>query len=296
MYLGRKALPSVNPLVTRRQYERSKDIHHRKLRNIKCSVDCHAPNSFKKGKRRNLKKEQLMEERYTEIERDNRHLLEKMSVIMQSNSLDNINKGLKYSKSLNRGFRKRQLAKITVQNQDILRRIQSSEPTYDHWQWEEQRREMEQTMQNICEYKPQTAHPSSPGRLRGGQASGPLDRSWSGQSRGSSRGAPRGGGRSGGPGFGSRSTNGLRPSTAPVEHMRNVSATNGSQGAQGAQGAFLARQGLQYQDGGGTIGTIGGIGGGPSGAGGASRPGVPGSPSKPQLEPLGRRPMSPQVV
>ena len=64
MYLGRKALPSVNPLVTRRQYERSQDIHRRKLRDIKCSVDNRAPSSFKgkgKNRRRNLKKEQMME-------------------------------------------------------------------------------------------------------------------------------------------------------------------------------------------------------------------------------------------
>lgn len=64
MYLGRRAMPSVNPLISRRQYERSQDKHRRKLRTMKSSIDSGAPKSYKKGaRRRNLKKEQMMEER-----------------------------------------------------------------------------------------------------------------------------------------------------------------------------------------------------------------------------------------
>ena len=65
MYLGRRAMPSVNPLISRRQYERSQDKHRRKLRTMKSSIDSGAPKSYKKGaRRRNLKKEQMMEERW----------------------------------------------------------------------------------------------------------------------------------------------------------------------------------------------------------------------------------------
>lgn len=62
-------------------------------------------------------------ERYTEIERANRILLEKMSNIMQNPkpNLYNPNKDMK--KSLNREQRRKDLIKITVENQAILRRL-----------------------------------------------------------------------------------------------------------------------------------------------------------------------------
>lgn len=88
------------------------------------------------------KRQQMLEERYTEIERENRILLEKMTSILQtrgsatapdatvstiqnsvsqqipSNILPPINK-----KSLNREARKRELMKITQENQLILKRL-----------------------------------------------------------------------------------------------------------------------------------------------------------------------------
>ena len=92
-------------------------------------------------------------EHYAKIERENRLLLEKMSGIMQGkHGLDNRNDTQKYTKSLNKPFRKAQLQKITAENQAILRRIQTREPTYNHLQWEEERRHNEQLIRNICEY------------------------------------------------------------------------------------------------------------------------------------------------
>ena len=49
---------------------------------MKCSID-NAPPKRHSHLHKNLKKEQLMEERFAEIERDNRLLLEKMSYIMR---------------------------------------------------------------------------------------------------------------------------------------------------------------------------------------------------------------------
>lgn len=72
---------------------------------------------------RNGKKEALMEQRYTEIERENRILLEKMSNIMQNPkpSLYNPYSGPK--KSLNRDKRRKDLVKITLENQAFLKRL-----------------------------------------------------------------------------------------------------------------------------------------------------------------------------
>lgn len=112
-----------------------------------------------------------------------------MSEIMQKNTLDNMNGSLRYSHSLNKGHRQRQLKKITDENQvtnknkqynenqrpartlppppppshspsvccipprqAILRRIQAREPVYNHYQWEEERMQNEKYLRNIMEY------------------------------------------------------------------------------------------------------------------------------------------------
>jgi len=88
-------------------------------------------------------------ERYTEIERENRILLEKMSNIMQ-NSKPNLyasGKSTNYfhpfhlasqfqKKSLNRDQRRKELIKITIENQAILKRLQKKSATYSVEKWE----------------------------------------------------------------------------------------------------------------------------------------------------------------
>jgi hypothetical protein len=148
---GRKAIPTLNKHTDAKYYQRCQEIHRSKLNTIKSSIDNsepHRPTHLRK----NLKKEQMKEERYAEIERENRILLEKMSFIMQSDSLDNKNQSIGYSHSLNKEQRKRELQKITSENQAILRRIQTREPTYDRIQWEEEARRNMQYAANIREY------------------------------------------------------------------------------------------------------------------------------------------------
>lgn len=148
---GRKAIPTLNKHTDAKYYQKCQEIHRSKLNTIKSSIDTsepHRPTHLRK----NLKKEQMKEERYAEIERENRILLEKMSFIMQNDTLDNKNQSITYSHSLNKGYRKRELQKITSENQAILRRIQLSEPTYDHVQWEEDAKRNERYAANIREY------------------------------------------------------------------------------------------------------------------------------------------------
>mmetsp|Transcript_11971 Transcript_11971/g.21212 ORF Transcript_11971/g.21212 Transcript_11971/m.21212 type:complete len:174 (+) Transcript_11971:117-638(+) len=149
---GRKAMPVGNKQCYQRHVQMCQDKHKQKLREMKCSID-NAPPKRHSHLHKNLKKEQLMEERFAEIERDNRLLLEKMSYIMRHNSLDNVNTSTQYGHSLNKEQRKRELQRITKDNQAILRRIQHSEPTYDHLSWLEEARRNEQYMKNICELK-----------------------------------------------------------------------------------------------------------------------------------------------
>jgi hypothetical protein len=56
-------------------------------------------------------------DRFSKIERDNRLLLNKMSLIMQKNTLDNRNQSWRYARSLNKSYRKKELERITLENQ-----------------------------------------------------------------------------------------------------------------------------------------------------------------------------------
>jgi E3 ubiquitin-protein ligase TRIP12 len=116
--------------------------------------------------RNNLKREQLLEERYFEIDRENKILLQKMSDIMRNSSYagDRAKSG---PPSLNRDLRKTELMRITQENQAILKRIQKAQPIYNHVEWEDSYRRSATYLRNRCEYPPM---PSVRGKIssRGG--------------------------------------------------------------------------------------------------------------------------------
>jgi hypothetical protein len=147
-------MPVQNKQCQARYITHCQEMHKSKLRDMKCSIDNKGPKEATHLKT-NAKKNALMEERFANIERENRMLLEKMSYIMRfKGGIDNTNESLQYGRSLNKDRRKRELMKITKQNQLILTRIQESQPTYDHLSWAEEARVNQQFMTNICEYKP----------------------------------------------------------------------------------------------------------------------------------------------
>ena len=148
---ARRAMPIGNKACHARFVKAQQERHKKKLREMKASIDTKEPHTRQGGKRRNPKKEQMMEERYAQIERDNRLLLEKMSYIMRHQSMDIREDTGEYSQSLNRERRKRELQRITRENQNILGRIQATEPTYDHLAWAEHEKQHEDYMKNICE-------------------------------------------------------------------------------------------------------------------------------------------------
>lgn len=99
-------------------------IHRRKLREVQSAVRTHQSKPYQPSiSMRNAKKDAMLERRYTEIERENRILLEKMSNIMQNPKPALYNPSNPQKASLNRGRRKNDLMKITVENQAILKRL-----------------------------------------------------------------------------------------------------------------------------------------------------------------------------
>ena len=150
MFRGRAANPCSNKYLYSKQIEHRQNIHRERLKNMKPAID-NKPPKKPSHLTSNKKREQMMEERFTRIERENRLLLEKMSHILSKKTLDN-SQNYKPVRSLNKSYRKRELQRITLENQEILRRIQQREPNYNHAQWEEDRRQHERYMKNICEY------------------------------------------------------------------------------------------------------------------------------------------------
>eukprot|EP00750_Incisomonas_marina_P033834 INCI998.1.p1 GENE.INCI998.1~~INCI998.1.p1 ORF type:complete len:190 (+),score=50.00 INCI998.1:167-736(+) len=135
----------------RHQREVERKLHLKRLANVKSSIDNKPPRKLPHLKK-NLKKKQQMEERFARIERENQLLLEKMSYIMNSSTLDNKNTSLRFARSMNKQNRKANLEKITRENQAILERIQAKEPVYNHLKWEHERQQNVKYMQNISEY------------------------------------------------------------------------------------------------------------------------------------------------
>ena len=59
---------------------------------------------------------------------------------------------LQFKRSLNREARKRELMKITRENQVILKRLQEKKPNYNVTRWAVEDQERRKILQNICEY------------------------------------------------------------------------------------------------------------------------------------------------
>lgn len=98
-----------------------------------------------------LKQIQVEEERLAVIERDNRTLLSKMSIIMKTNGgIDNQN-NCEY-KSLNREKRLRELLRATKENEEMMKRIMTKKPEYDHTQWDRDWVANQQHMEQISAY------------------------------------------------------------------------------------------------------------------------------------------------
>jgi len=150
-------------------------------------VDQKPPKGFGEY-RRNVKAMQMQEDRYAQIEHENRLLLSKMSDIMQKGSIDNVSEAWQYGHSLNRLNRKKELQRITEANQHILRRIQGVTPYYNHWEWEEEAIKAEKLAAQLSVFKPRASVRSS-----GARGSSP------------SRAGSQGGGVGGGGGFGQQS-------------------------------------------------------------------------------------------
>jgi E3 ubiquitin-protein ligase TRIP12 len=131
--------------------KREHDLHRQRIKQMRPQIDTTMPETCHLDHlRNNLKREQLLEERYYEIDRENRILLSKMSD-MRNTSYTN-DRAKSGPPSLNRDSRKTELMRITQENQAILKRIQQAQPVYNHVAWEDSYRRSGTYLRNTAEY------------------------------------------------------------------------------------------------------------------------------------------------
>jgi len=149
-----RALPIGNKICYKRNVERNQELHREKIRHMRSTTDTKEPEVCKLDHiRNNLKREQMLEERYSEIDRENRILLQKMADIMRNPSCSAPRpQQAKGPVSLNKDHRRAELIRITHENQAILKRIQKAQPVYNHIEWKKAHKRNSGYMKNACEY------------------------------------------------------------------------------------------------------------------------------------------------
>jgi len=142
---------------------RSQAVHQRNLRKAKAVIDVSEPQE-QPHLMSKAKKHEQEEDRFAEIERENAILLAKMSKIMREGAgTEDVGGAPPVRKkqpvypaaqSLNRSKRKKDLMRITQENQAILQRIQLKEPFYNHLEWAQSRKENKKYMRQHCVHPP----------------------------------------------------------------------------------------------------------------------------------------------
>jgi len=128
-------------------------MHRARVRSVRPLVDTREPQVTQMDHiRNNLKREQMLEERYSEIDRENRILLKKMGDIMKAQPNTPRPTRPPGPQSLNRDARKKELLRITKDNQSILKRIQQAQPVYNHVEWEGTNRRDMSYLKNCAEF------------------------------------------------------------------------------------------------------------------------------------------------
>ena len=147
-----RSLPrSANKHLQKIWDEKNKFIHLSKLKSIKSRIDQKSPCRYSHIKK-NHKRDQQQEgntniERYTEIERENRILLEKMSQIIQtrSNSFSKISAKKSTSK-------KKISNRILNDNSFLVKRLRNQSSSYSQAKFQEERKGTEEVLHRISEY------------------------------------------------------------------------------------------------------------------------------------------------
>eukprot|EP00281_Chroomonas_sp_CCMP1168_P026612 CAMPEP_0206250598 /NCGR_PEP_ID=MMETSP0047_2-20121206/21566_1 /ASSEMBLY_ACC=CAM_ASM_000192 /TAXON_ID=195065 /ORGANISM="Chroomonas mesostigmatica_cf, Strain CCMP1168" /LENGTH=162 /DNA_ID=CAMNT_0053676475 /DNA_START=52 /DNA_END=537 /DNA_ORIENTATION=+ len=123
---------------------------------MKASIDMTPPKSSQlKHINLNRKKKEMEFQRYSEIERENYRLLDKMSKIMVRNAAESVfgvHSNLNCPALDGEKARERKTRMVLEQNQVLLRRILQTKPYYSSDEWSKHSLKTHGIMQHMCRY------------------------------------------------------------------------------------------------------------------------------------------------
>ncbi len=156
------ALVESNPIIARKERAHLKAIHKSKIRNMKSfggSTTLPKGLHIRKRKlvrKRNLKQEQQTEEWLTSVERENRRLLEKMSLVMLGKDQDpgryRLAAKYRHFSTVNGPARAKEQKRIDKDNKISKKRIDKTDAYYQTEKDLEERMEMEVKIRYMCKY------------------------------------------------------------------------------------------------------------------------------------------------
>ncbi|KAJ3414817.1 putative ATP-dependent RNA helicase dhr2, partial [Chytridiales sp. JEL 0842] len=150
--------PTCNKILAKRWEEHSRELHYRRLKQARPSIDTSPPKVYPHLEMR-LKRMQVEEERLLDIERKNHILLDRIMFQMVNPSVASHQKFRKREKD-NLDFimgasyqrRKREMDRIQKDNLVILQRIENKEPNYNRLEWLADRKKNLYYLCNIAQY------------------------------------------------------------------------------------------------------------------------------------------------
>lgn len=188
-----------NKLVQARVQKKKLRTLRKRLKKVSGMVDTAPPASYGLSHlRKNLKKAQMLEDKYQRIEHQNRTLLQRMSDIMENPSRTTDSRRTKgqHIKSLNIRRRRENLDRITNDNSHLIGRLRNMKPYYKVDEWEEDHKKQHKIMKEIMEHDYIGKDPSGHRRKRyvsaGGSGASAARSARQRQRASSSRGKRRG--------------------------------------------------------------------------------------------------------
>ncbi|CAD8068254.1 unnamed protein product [Paramecium sonneborni] len=153
-------IPTGNKICATKEIFQNQLILNQHLLTMRPQINTTAPKQYDFLKSKKIK-EAIKQQKQQEIDRENQNLISKLTNIMQqstnnsictlpikkSNTLNEVPK-----KSLNKDHRKKQLVKIVLENQQLLKRIQDQKSQYNVKDWNQERKWVEKHIANISEY------------------------------------------------------------------------------------------------------------------------------------------------
>ena len=122
--------------------------HMDRVRKMKPVVDAGPPRELPMSGKKEIERKRF----HDKVEKGNRALLDRLGKAMEHKNIDNERHDKIKFQSLQAGLKKVELARVTMENQLLLSRLQTAIPAYDHNEWERAAEHREFYLKNMTEY------------------------------------------------------------------------------------------------------------------------------------------------